>query len=428
VIRVLAPLSLLFVSVALLLVGNGMQGTLVALRSGLEGFGPLVTGALMAAYFAGFVGGCLCAPLVIRRVGHIRTFAVFAAIAAAVPLVHALVVSPPVWIALRLATGICIAGLYTVIESWLNDRAGNEQRGGVISVYRIIDLSATTVGLALLTTADPHGYPLFCIVAILLALALVPVGMTTAMQPMPVETIRLRLGRLYRLSPLGCVGCFGFGVASGAFWGLAPIYVQTGTGSDDAGMVAWLLGATMVGGAVAQWPVGLLSDRIDRRKVLAGALAAAAAAGVVMLLVHGTTPTAMIGAAFLFGATMVPIYSLCIAHANDFMTPADFVEASSGLLLINGVGATAGPFLAGWVASAAGPAYLFAFTASVHGAVALFAVWRMTRRPPAAERSTFVAVPRTSPVVFQLDPRSDETPPAEAPDEPSPGLSRTTPT
>lgn len=407
-IQTILTLSALLLSAGILLTGNGLQGTLLAVRGNLEGFSPSTVGLLMAGYFAGFIIGCVIAPRIVRRVGHIRAFAVFAAVAASVILLHALLVDPLAWTLLRGANGICLAGLYMIIESWLNERSPNELRGSVISIYRIVDLTATTGGLILLTLADPMGFPLFCLVSILICLGLVPVALTRTMAPAPVEQVQIRLRRLYRLSPLGVVGCLGFGVASGAFWGMGPVYAQAGgLPLDD---VAYFMAAMMIGGAIAQWPIGWLSDKFDRRTVLTVVLFLASAAGLVLVLVFGQSPRTMLAGAALFGATMIPIYSLCIAHANDFMQPSDFVEGSSGLLLVNGIGAVIGPLAGSALMEAAGPRYLFAFTALVHAAVGLFALYRMTRRAakPADEQSSFVAVPRTSPAVFAIDPRSQE--------------------
>ncbi|KZD03918.1 MFS transporter [Oceanibaculum pacificum] len=407
-IQTIVTLSALLLSAGILLTGNGLQGTLLAVRGNLEGFSPSTVGLLMAGYFAGFIIGCVIAPRIVRRVGHIRAFAVFAAVAASVILLHALIVDPLAWTLLRGANGICLAGLYMIIESWLNERSPNELRGSVISIYRIVDLTATTGGLILLTLADPMGFPLFCLVAILICLGLVPVALTRTMAPAPVEQVQIRLRRLYRLSPLGVIGCLGFGVASGAFWGMGPVYAQAGgLPLDD---VAYFMAAMMIGGAIAQWPIGWLSDKFDRRTVLTVVLFLASAAGLALVLIFGQSPRIMLAGAALFGATMIPIYSLCIAHANDFMQPSDFVEGSSGLLLVNGIGAVIGPLAGSALMEAAGPRYLFAFTAVVHAAVGLFALYRMTRRAakPADEQSSFVAVPRTSPAVFAIDPRSQE--------------------
>lgn len=406
--QTITTLSALLLSVGILLTGSGLQGTLLAVRGNLEGFPASMIGMMMSGYFAGFIAGCVLGPHIVRRVGHIRAFSVFAAIAASVFLLHALAVDPYVWTVLRAITGLCFAGLYMIIESWLNERSPNELRGSIISIYRIVDLTATTGGLLLLTLGDPQDYPLFCLGAILICLALVPVGLTRSSVPAPIGTVRIRLGRLYRLSPLGVVGCFGFGMVSGAFWGMGPIFAQAG-GVPLSG-VAYFMAAVMIGGAIAQWPVGWLSDRYDRRTILAGVVFLASLAGLVLIGLYGMPQRFLLAASALFGALMIPVYSLCISHANDYMEPGDFVEASSGLLLLNGAGAVVGPLVASALMEATDARALFAFTALVHAAMGGFALYRMTRRPPkpADEQGDFIAVPRSTQAVFQLDPRAEE--------------------
>lgn len=428
--QTITTLSALLLSVGILLLGSGLQGTLLAVRGNLEGFPPSMIGMMMSGYFAGFIAGCVLGPHIVRRVGHIRAFSVFAAVAASVFLLHALAVDPYVWTGLRAITGLCLAGLYMIIESWLNERSPNELRGSIISIYRIVDLTATTGGLLLLTLGDPQDYPLFCLGAILICLALVPVGLTRSAVPAPIGTVKIRIGRLYRLSPLGVVGCFGFGVVSGAFWGMGPIFAQAG-GVPLSG-VAFFMAAVMIGGAVAQWPVGWLSDRYDRRTILAGTVFLASLAGLILIALYGMPQQFLLVGSALFGALMIPVYSLCISHANDYMEPGDFVEASSGLLLLNGAGAVVGPLVASILMEATDARALFAFTALVHAGMGGFALYRMTRRPPkpAEEQGDFIAVPRSTPAVFQLDPRAEEeepegepmasTPMASPPDDPAP--------
>lgn len=422
--QTITTLSALLLSVGILLLGSGLQGTLLAVRGNLEGFPPSMIGMMMSGYFAGFIAGCLLGPRIVRRVGHIRAFSVFAAIAASVFLLHALVVDPYAWTALRAITGLCLAGLYMIIESWLNERSPNELRGSIISIYRIVDLTATTGGLLLLTLGDPQDYPLFCLGAILICLALVPVGLTRSAVPAPIGTVRIRLGRLYRLSPLGVVGCFCFGMVSGAFWGMGPIYAQAG-GVPLSG-VAYFMAAVMIGGAVAQWPVGWLSDRYDRRTILAGVVFLASLSGLILVGLYSMPPQILLVGSALFGALMIPVYSLCISHANDYMEPGDFVEASSGLLLLNGAGAVVGPLAASFLMEATDARALFAFTALVHGALGAFTLYRMKQRPPlpVEEQSDFVAVPETAPGIFQLDPRYEE---EEAAGEPMPPTPMATP-
>lgn len=410
----LAPVLALLVSVAFLILGNGLMGTLLPVRAQIEHFSTPVIGLLGSLYFLGFGLGCVLGPYVIQRVGHIRAFAALAALVAAVPLVHALFPEPLPWAALRVVAGLCFAGLYTVIESWLNQAVGNESRGKVLSLYIVINLCAMTGGQLLLSLDSPAGYELFSLVAVLMALAVVPVALTRAAAPVPPASVQLRLWRLYRLSPVGTIGCLAVGVTNGAFWTVAPAYV-TALGRP-AEAVAGFMAVAVFAGAVAQWPLGRLSDLVDRRFVIIGGCLAAAGAGLGLFL-FGAQPTALLVFSALFGAFALSAYALCIAHANDFIAPEDAVEASSGLLLTYAFGAVAGPLLAAGAMSAVGPGGLFLTTAAAHLLFAAFAFYRSRRRAaiPAEERENFVLMePRTSAVVFELDPRSESTSPEDA--------------
>jgi MFS family permease len=218
--QAIGPLTALLLAVAILFLGNGLQGVLLPVRATLEAFATTSIGLIASAYSAGFMVGCLWMPYIVRRVGHIRTFAVCSAIAASVVLLMALAVHPLVWIPLRALSGICFAGLFMVIESWLNERATSGNRGQVLAVYMVVNLTAVTVGQMMLPLGDPAGFPLFALTAMAIALALVPVGLTTSSAPQPLREVRLRLGRLYAMSPVGVVGGFFVGLANGAFGGL----------------------------------------------------------------------------------------------------------------------------------------------------------------------------------------------------------------
>jgi MFS family permease len=404
----LLPFTSLFLSVILLVLGSGLLGVLIPVRANLEGFPTPVIGLFGTAYYVGFVLGCALAPNVVRRVGHIRTFAAFAALAASASLTHALLVNAPVWILLRIGAGFCFAGIYTVIESWLNDRATNETRGRVLAAYMAVNMAALTGGKLLLTADDPAGTTPFALVCLGICLSLVPVALTRSLAPSPpAEAARLRVARLYRLTPVGVVGCLFIGCANSAFWSLAPIFAQARFGSTDG--VALFMAAAVVGGALAQWPVGRLSDRMDRRRTMVAVCLAAAGAASALATLEGAAAPLVMLLAFAFGAFALSLYSLCVAHANDYVSADAFVEASSELLMMFGIGAMAGPLAASAVMARAGVEGVFLFTATVHVALAAFILYRMTRRAPAPpeERTVFVAVPaRASPTVFQLDPRS----------------------
>ena len=409
--RTLAPVAALLMSVTLLLLGHGLFGTLLPVRAQIEAFPTQIIGLLGSLYFLGFGAGCLLGPYVIQRVGHIRAFAALAALLVALPLIHALFPVVIIWSILRVLAGLCLAGLYTAIESWLNQAAENEQRGTVLSIYIVINLMAMTGGQLLLSLGSPAGYELFSLIAILITLAVVPLALTRSTAPVPPVSFRLRLLRLYRLSPVGMLGCLMVGVTNGAFWTVAPAYV-TALG-QDSDAVATFMATAVFAGALAQWPLGRLSDVIDRRYVILGGCMVAAVAGFGFYFSPYLSVPALVLAA-LFGASALSAYALCIAHANDFIAPEDAVEASAGLLLTYAAGAVVGPLVATAAMEQLGPHGLFATTAVAHTLFALFVLYRMSRRAavPAEEREHFVLMePRTSAVVFELDPRSETTAP-----------------
>jgi MFS family permease len=427
--QAIGPLTALLLAVAILFLGNGLQGVLLPVRATLEAFATTSIGLIASAYSAGFVVGCLWMPHMVRRVGHIRTFAVCAAIAASIVLLMALAVHPLVWIPLRALSGVCFAGLFMVIESWLNERATSVNRGQVLAIYMVINLTAVTVGQMVLPLGDPVGFSLFALTAIAIALALVPVGLTTSSAPQPLREVHLRLGRLYAMSPVGVVGGFFVGLANGAFGGLGVVFARD-VGLSITG-IALFMSAALIGGALAQLPLGRFSDRTDRRKVIIGVCAFAALMGGLLALLGEArqngqmlgipvgfadfSPWVLIAVAALFGGAIYSQYSLCVAHTNDFVGREEFIEASSGLLLTWAIGASIGPLLGAFAIDLAGAAGLFLYTAIAHASFALFTVYRMSRRAavPLVGRAPYVAAgrpSRTTPAAVELDPRAPEPP------------------
>lgn len=405
-LKTLAPILALLASVALLLMGNGLQGTLLPLRAQLEAFGALQIGWLGSAYFAGFAFGSLIAPRFVRRVGHIRAFTALAAIASATVLGHALAIRPDVWLPLRALTGFCLAGLYVVMESWLNAQATNATRGAILSVYTTVNLTVITLGQLLVAVLEPQTFVPFAVAAMLIALAGVPLALTTSKAPAAPEKIGVDPRWLYRISPVGLVGCFAVGLANGPFWTLAPAFgVANGL---DSGGVGLFMALVVLGGAVGQWPAGRLSDRLDRRFVILGVCLLAAAAGAALVAAALRRPELLPYAAVAFGACAIPMYALCVAHANDFVQPGEFVQASAGLLLASALGSALGPLMASVVMERAGSASLFAFTAGVHLLLAGFVLYRTRRRAAPDAKAPFVAVPRTSTGLGTLDPRAGQ--------------------
>ena len=396
------PIVSLLTGIGILLVGSGLFGTALALRAGLEGFADPVIGLVMSAYFVGFFAGTFVCPALIRRVGHIRAFAMFAAVAAATVLLHVLIVHPAVWLALRVVTGACLVGLYTVIESWLNAQTPNAQRGKVFAAYMVVTLLALTFGQALITYADPAAFTLFAIASLLMSLALVPIALTSIAQPTPVTTPRLGLRFLYATSPAAVAGALASGMVIGAFWGMGPVFAQR-IGLDNAG-VAGFMGATILGGAALQWPIGQLSDRVDRRRVLAWVGAAAAVLASVASAAAGISATALMAAMFVFGGLAFSVYPVSVAHLNDHLQPDQVLEGSSGLLLLHGLGAAAGPAVVGLLVGGFGPRSLLVYYATTLVLLAMFVAVRIRQAPPVAleEHAPFAPMVRTSPEALAM--------------------------
>ncbi|NNE42063.1 MAG: MFS transporter [Marinicaulis sp.] len=406
--RMLLSLAALLISAGILLAGGGLQGTLVSVRANIEGFSLPIIGLISSGYYAGFVAGCVMAPAMVARAGHIRAFAALSALAASAALAYALSIEVVVWVALRVVTGFAFAGLYMIIESWINERTNNENRGQVLSVYRIVDLSAMTIGQFLLTAADPSGFSLFSLVAILICLSIVPIAMTKSTTPEPLTQAKLNLRKLIAVSPFAVAGALTVGLSNGAFWAIAPVYVvQLGFGTA---MIATFMSVAIIAGALAQWPIGMLSDRFDRRRVLIATAFAAAASGAVLGLLGGTSTDAMLISAAFFGAFSMSIFGLSAAHANDHAESHEFVIVSAGLLLVYGAGSIAGPILAPLAMSYSGPAGLFMYTCSIHILLFLFGLVRLaiSESLPADQQEDYVVIPKTTPAVLEIDPRSDD--------------------
>jgi MFS family permease len=398
----LFPIVSLLTGIGILLVGNGLSGTLLALRAGLEGFADPIIGMVMSAYFVGFFAGTFFCPALIRRVGHIRAFAMFAAVASAAVILHVLVIEPGVWLLLRVVTGACLVGLYTVIESWLHAQTPNARRGQVFAAYMTVTLLALALGQLLITRADPAGFTLFGIAAMLFSLGLVPIAFTSIAQPPPVRRPRLGLRFLHAASPAAVAGALVSGLVIGAFWGMGPVFAQR-IGLDNAG-IAGFMGATILGGAALQWPIGHFSDRVDRRLVLALVAAAGAALALVTAAITPGSVAGLMVSTFLFGGLAFSVYSISVAHLNDHLRPEETIEGSSGLLLLHGIGAAFGPAVVGALIGMFGPNSLPLYSAAILTLLAVFVFLRMRRAPPVAveDHAPFSPMVRTSPEALAM--------------------------
>lgn len=404
----LRPVTALLLSAAILLLGNGLNGVLLPIRAVGEHFTRLEIGLVGSAYFAGLMLGCLIGPAIIARVGHIRAFVAFTAIATITPLCIAMSSLPWVWWGLRGLNGLCFAGLFMAIESWLNGVSEAQTRGRVFAAYTTINLTVVTIGMQLLNLGSPMSFELFSLTAMLYSLAAVPIALTKTSAPPPPRRAQLHLLWVFNVSPAAMLGSLLSGVANSAFWGLAPLYASS-AGLPDHG-IALFMTIVVLGGAASQWPIGHLSDRLGRRTVTAFVTAVAAAAGITLYFLGSgeAPPVAIYVLAGLYGAMAFPVYALCVAHANDLVHRKRAVAISSGLLLTFSIGAVFGPLLASLMMAQIGNPALFLHTAIAHVLIAFVMVLRLARRPkqPGDKLENYVAVPGTTPAMFDLDPRS----------------------
>jgi MFS family permease len=381
----------LFFGIGLLMLGNGLQGSLLGVRATREGFGSGVTGLVMACFFAGFLLGSTWTPHAVRRVGHIRVFAAVTAIASITILLHGLLIDAVLWGVMRFVTGLSYAGVFVVAESWLNDRSTNATRGQLLGMYMITIFAGMGGGQLLLNVASPSGSDLFMVASVLISMAVVPMLLSASPTPAARPPHPVPLWRLYRVSPLGTVGTFAAGITNGTVFGMGAVYAQR-VGLSVAEISLFMAGL-IGGGAILQWPLGKLSDHVDRRLVILVTTfaAAAVAAGVV----SGWSDPWLLVLVTLFGGLGLAIHSLCLAYTNDYLAPEEMVAGSSGLVLVLGAGFVLGPPVAGGLMSLAGPAGFFGWLAFVHAAIGVFALSRMSRREHARgeEQAPYVAMP-----------------------------------
>lgn len=381
-IRTLTPVATLLLGVAILLTGQGLQLTLLPVRANLEAFSTLSIGLMGGAYFLGFTIGCLRGIRLVQKLGHVRVFAAMAALASAAPLLHALWLDTWVWWILRLTSGFCFAVLYVVIESWLNEQSSNENRGMVFSAYVFISMTVMAVGQQMLLLYDPKEMALFAMASVLVSLAALPVVLSTSATPRHTDAVRLDLRRLLQISRTGMLACLASGMANGAFWALAPVF--TAGVSAKVALAAGFMTGAVIGGAAGQWPLGYWSDRVDRRIVIAAVALCAAAVGAVMWLLYGAlSMPAMIVLSGAWGALAFPLYSIAVAHANDYAHKGEYVMVSAGLLLMYGLGAIIGPFLAAAAMTLVSASVLYLYTAIIHLLVFGYVLVRVQRRVPA---------------------------------------------
>jgi MFS family permease len=391
-IQVVSSAWALLLGMCLLMVGNGMQGTLLGIRGGIEGFSTLQMSIVMSAYFVGFLGGSRMAPGMIRRVGHVRVFAALASLISAVMILYPTFPNTIVWSLGRVLIGFCFSAVYVTAESWLNNAATNENRGQALSAYMIVQTLGIVIAQALLLTADPSGFVLFVIPSVLVSIAVTPILLSISPTPPFGTTKPMSLRTLMETSPLGCVGMFLLGGVFSAQFGMAAVY------GAEAGLsvaqISLFVAAFFVGSVILQYPIGWISDRMDRRSLIVITALIGGGGSIVGMMLGHIFPI-LLATAFVVGGMSNPLYSLIMAHTNDFLDHEDMPAASGGMLFINGLGAVLGPVITGWMmGTALGPGGFYLFTAVLFVALAGYASYRKTQRAaiPVDETGNYVPI------------------------------------
>lgn len=388
-IRTLAATWPLLLGLMLLMVGNGVQGSLLGIRGALEGFSTFELSVVMSAYFAGFLLGSRRAPAMIRRVGHVRVFAALGSMISAVLVLYPLALDWVAWSALRALIGFCFAGVYVTTESWLNSMSSNETRGQALSAYMIVQMLGIIASQALFGFGDPNGFSLFIIPSVLVSLAFMPLLLANLPAPVFQDTRPMSFRALFRISPLGCTGMLLTGGIFAAMFGMASVWGAMR--ALTVGQIAGFVAALYVGGLLFQYPVGWLSDRLDRRKLV---LWLSVLGAVVMAVAFAVKLPywALLGVAAVLGGMINPLYSLLIAHTNDYIGKEDMAAASSGMLFLNGFGAIFGPLVAGWAMGLVGSGGYFLFIGLLFAALAAYTAWRMGQRVAPLETGRYAGL------------------------------------
>ncbi|CAN5831100.1 MFS transporter [soil metagenome] len=385
----------LFLAIALLMVGNGLQGSLIGLRAGIEGFATATIGTVMSGYYAGFMVGAVAAPKIVGRVGHVRVYAGLASLASTATLAHLLVSNPFAWFGFRMVSGACLAGLYIVAESWLNGASTDTTRGRLLAIYMVVVTAGLALGQLLLGTGDPSGFTLFILASVVISLAVVPMALVQFPAPPVPEMGAVPYRHILRVAPVGLIGALVTGASNGALLAMGAVWgASAGLGTSR---IAVLLTLALVGGVLVQWPLGVLSDRFSRRRVIFVTTTVAAVVAVAMTTFEPASVLMAI-AIFALGAFSFPMYALSGSHVNDLVGPNLAVGAGAAIMLANGIGAVVGPVGAGLVMAAIGPSGLWVSIAVAHGALGLYASYRLVRQwnVPAPHKGPFVPYPPRS--------------------------------
>ena len=409
-LNVLLKTWALFFGFAIISLAHGLQGTLIGVRAVFEGFSFISTGFVVAGYYVGYLSGSIIIPILLKRVGHIRVFAALASLASIAILLHSIFLQPHMWFFIRILTGISLAGIFVIMESWLNDKSTNETRGQILSIYMIITFSFLGLGQFLLNLSDPLKVDLFILVSLLLSFALIPILLSVSEQPSIINPKNFTLRELYSISPLGFFGAIFTGLSHSAILGYGAVYAAT-KGFDLIEISIFMLIVSSFG-AIFQWPIGYISDKIDRRIILVAVTLLAS--GISLLIVISSYISIVIVFILLaiFAGMSLPMYSLTIAHTNDYLEQNEIVGASATIAILVGIGSICGPILVSLFMHYIGADGFFVYLFIVHGLLGLFGLYRMSQRAtPSDLESQYIPLPRNisaagmelSPIVEPLD-------------------------
>ena len=390
----------LMLGMLLLMVGNGLQGTLIGVRGELEGFSTIELSVVMSAYFLGFLGASRLVPELIRHVGHVRVFAALASFISAVLIAYPLLANPTFWSLGRVVIGFCYCGVYITAESWLNNSVNNDNRGQALSLYMIVQMIGIVAAQGVLALGDPNGYSLFIIISILVSISFAPILLSISPTPAFERTKAMSLLQLFKNAPLGCVGMFLLGGVFSAQFGMSAVFgSQIGLSLSQ---ISLFVAAFYIGAMIFQYPIGWISDRMDRRLLIL-LISAFSAFGSICAYFAGDYFFALVFAAFLVGGLSNPLYSLLIAHANDFIEYEDMASAAAGLLFVNGIGAILGPLIIGYAMESFGAEIFFIIIFLLMVTLAFYAGYRMTQLATVADTAACAAVlPNSTGVAVEI--------------------------
>jgi len=414
--QVFASSWALLLGMCFLMVGNGIQGTLLGIRGGIEGFSTFEMSIIMSAYFLGYLGGSRATPELIRRVGHVRVFAALASLVSAVLILYPALVHPAAWGIGRVLIGFCFAGIFVTAEGWLNNSVSNENRGKALSLYIVVQMIGVISAQAFLTFGDPSGFILFIVPSVLVSIAFAPILLTVQPTPAYETNTPMPITELFKNSPLGMVGMFLIGLIFSAQFGMASVFAtQAGFSIEQ---VSIFVASFYIGGLLFQMPVGFAADRMDRRSLI-GLMSFVGAVGGIIGLLMGETFILLVVAAGLSGAASNPLYALLLAHTNDFLEHDDMSSAAGSMMFVNGVGAISGPLITGWLMTVMGPYAYFLILAAPMIALCGYTMYRMTRRPalsvdeagvytPVLPSSSYVVVDVATEIAIEADELQEE--------------------